>query len=184
MRLSEANWFTKLDVRGAYNLIRIKEGDEWKTAFRTRYGLFESLVMPFGLTNAPATFQSFNNSALAPFLDSFAIAYLDDVTGGPARAHGRNTTLVRGQEPHWGTAMSARGTGGQVCWRPAQPEDEGEAEGDRGREWHGLAVGTGGVFHPQDQDREASAMPQARDWSSASQEEQDQARRAGTTTTS
>ena len=74
MRLSEANSFTKLDVRGAYNLIRIKEGDEWKTAFRTRYGRFESLVMPFGLTNAPATFQSFINSALALFLDNFATA--------------------------------------------------------------------------------------------------------------
>jgi hypothetical protein len=46
MRLSKAQWFTKLNVRGAYNLIRMEEGEEWKTAFRTRYGLFESLVMP------------------------------------------------------------------------------------------------------------------------------------------
>ena len=64
MRLSKAPWFTKLDVRNAYNLQRIAEGDEWKTAFRTRYGLYESLVMPFGLTNAPASFQNFNNDAL------------------------------------------------------------------------------------------------------------------------
>ena len=79
MRLSQAKWFSKLDVRGAYNLIRMKEGDEWKTAFRTRYGLYESLVMPFGLTNAPATFQNFINTALAPFLDTFAMAYLHDI---------------------------------------------------------------------------------------------------------
>ena len=53
MRLSRANFFTTLDIRAAYNLIRMAEGEEWKTAFRTRYGLFESLVMTFGLANAP-----------------------------------------------------------------------------------------------------------------------------------
>jgi hypothetical protein len=79
MRLSKARWFTKLDVPGAYNLIRMAEGEEWKTAFRTRYGLFESLVMPFGLTNAPADFQRFINDVLAPFLDRFVTAYLDDI---------------------------------------------------------------------------------------------------------
>ena len=79
MRLAQARIFTKLDVRGAYNLIRMKEGDEWKTAFRTRYGLFKSLVMPFGLTNAPATFQNFINDALSPYLDNFATAYLDNI---------------------------------------------------------------------------------------------------------
>jgi hypothetical protein len=52
MRLSKAKYFTCLDIRGAYNLVRVAEGEEWKTAFRTRYGLYESLVMPFGLTNA------------------------------------------------------------------------------------------------------------------------------------
>jgi len=79
MRLSKAKYFTTLDVRGAYNLIRMAEGEEWKTAFRTRYGLFESLVMPFGLTNAPADFQTFINDVLRPFLDNFCTAYLDDI---------------------------------------------------------------------------------------------------------
>ena len=79
MRLQKAKWFTTLDVRGAYNLIRMAEREEWKTAFRTRYGLFESLVMPFGLTNAPADFQHFINDVLRPFLDVFCTAYLDDI---------------------------------------------------------------------------------------------------------
>jgi hypothetical protein len=78
MNLSKPKWFTKLDIRGAYNLIHIAEGEEWKTAFRTRYGLFESLVMPFGLTNTPAIFQNYINDVLAPYLDCFYTAYLDD----------------------------------------------------------------------------------------------------------
>jgi hypothetical protein len=78
MNLSKAKWFTKLDIRGAYNLIRMAKGKEWKTTFRTRYGLFESLVMPFGLTNTPATFQNYINDVLAPYLDCFCTAYLND----------------------------------------------------------------------------------------------------------
>ena len=73
-KLSGVRYFTKLDIRGAYNLIRIAEGDEWKTAFRTHYGLFQFLVMPFGLANAPATFQTFINDVLRPFLDLFCSA--------------------------------------------------------------------------------------------------------------
>ena len=79
MSVAQARIVTKLDVRGAYNLIRMNEGDEWKMAFKTQYGLFESLVMPFGLTNAPPTFQNFINTALVPYLDNFATAYLDDI---------------------------------------------------------------------------------------------------------
>ena len=78
-RLRSAVLFTKLDLRGAYNLVRIREGDEWKTAFRTRFGHFEYLVMPFGLCNAPATFQHFVNDIFRDWLDIFVIVYLDDI---------------------------------------------------------------------------------------------------------
>ena len=54
-QLGKARRFTKIDLRGAYNLVRMRAGDEWMTAFRTRYGLFEYTVMPFGLTNAPSS---------------------------------------------------------------------------------------------------------------------------------
>ena len=78
-RLQGARYFTKIDLRGAYNLIRIRPGDEWKTAFRTRYGHFEYTVMPFGLTNAPAVFQHMANDVFRDFLDRFVIIYLDDI---------------------------------------------------------------------------------------------------------
>jgi hypothetical protein len=78
MNLSKAKWFMKLDIHGAYNLIWIAEGEEWKTTFRTCEGLFESLVMTFGLTNALATFQNYINDILAPYLDRFCTTYLDD----------------------------------------------------------------------------------------------------------
>jgi hypothetical protein len=77
--LQKARYFRKVDIQGTYNLIRMAEGAEWKIAFRTHYGLFESLVMPFGLTNAPADFQHFINDVLCPYLDVFVTAYLDDI---------------------------------------------------------------------------------------------------------
>jgi hypothetical protein len=78
-QLGQAKIYTKLDLRGAYNLVRIKEGDEWKTTFRTRYGHFEYNVMPFGLTNAPAVFQHLMNDVFREFLDDFVVCYLDDI---------------------------------------------------------------------------------------------------------
>ena len=88
--ISRARWFTKLDVIAAFHKIRIKEGDEWKTAFRTRYGLYEWLVTPFGLANAPSTFQKFINYTLRGYLDEFCSAYVDDIliyTSGNRKQH-------------------------------------------------------------------------------------------------
>ncbi len=76
-RLGRAQRFTQLNLTNAYHRMRIREGDEWKTAFRTRYGHFKYQVMPFGLTNAPATFQGYINKILAEKLDVFVIVYLD-----------------------------------------------------------------------------------------------------------
>jgi hypothetical protein len=78
-RLSGAHYYTTLDLKDAYHRMRIKAGDEWKTAFRTRYGHFEYLVMPFGLTNAPASFQAYINKALSGHLDHICVVYLDDI---------------------------------------------------------------------------------------------------------
>ncbi len=78
-RLHTGKIFTKLDLRGAYNLLRIRPGDEWKTAFRTRYDHFEYTVMPFGLTNAPVVFQHLMNDIFRKYMDEFVVVYLDDI---------------------------------------------------------------------------------------------------------
>ena len=77
--LKNANIFTKLDLRNAYHLVRIREGDEWKTAFNTPSGHYEYLVMPFGLSNAPAVFQTLVNDVLRDMLNQFVFVYLDDI---------------------------------------------------------------------------------------------------------
>ena len=71
--------FTKLDLRNAYHLVRIREGDEWKTAFNTPTGHYEYLVKPFGLTNAPAVFQALVNDILRDMIDKYVFVYLDDI---------------------------------------------------------------------------------------------------------
>lgn len=71
--------FTKLDLRNAYHLVRIREGDEWKTAFNTPLGHFEYLVMPVGLCNVPAVFQALVNDVLRDMLNRFVFVYLDDI---------------------------------------------------------------------------------------------------------
>ncbi|KAK3559695.1 hypothetical protein QTP86_017674 [Hemibagrus guttatus] len=77
--LCGATVFTKLDLHSAYNLIRIREGDKWKTAFVTPTGHYEYLVMPYGLVNAPSMFQDFMHEVLREFLHKSVLVYIDDI---------------------------------------------------------------------------------------------------------
>ncbi|KAG9219616.1 hypothetical protein CCMSSC00406_0006062 [Pleurotus cornucopiae] len=79
-KLQNTRYFSKLDVRWGFNNVRIKEGDEWKAAFRTTCGLFEPLVMFFGLTNSPSTFQTMMNDLFRELItEGVVIIYLDDI---------------------------------------------------------------------------------------------------------
>jgi Reverse transcriptase (RNA-dependent DNA polymerase)/RNase H-like domain found in reverse transcriptase len=75
----KARFYTNIDLRHAYHLVRVSEGDKWKTAFRTRYGTFEWQVMPFSLTNGPAVFQCFMNVVFSNMLDVCVVVYIDDI---------------------------------------------------------------------------------------------------------
>ncbi|KAL0186184.1 hypothetical protein M9458_017854, partial [Cirrhinus mrigala] len=77
--LRGAQVFTKLDLRSAYNLVRVREGDEWKTAFVTPTGHYEYRVMPYGLSIRPSVFQTFMNEVFREFLHRFVIVYFDDI---------------------------------------------------------------------------------------------------------
>ena len=78
-RVASGKIYTALDLRGAYNLVRVKKGDEWKTAFRTPFGHYEYMVMPFGLTNAPAIFQSMMDRIFRDLIGVYVVVYLDDI---------------------------------------------------------------------------------------------------------
>jgi hypothetical protein len=108
-RVREARIFTKLDLRGAYSLIWIKEGDEYNTAFRTRYGHCEYRVMPFGLTNAPVTFQSYIDDFLWPYIDDLAVCYLDDILiySTNKNEHKEHVRQLLQQRKEWGLYCKA-----------------------------------------------------------------------------
>ncbi len=93
-QLRSAKLFTKMDLRYGYHLVRIAKGDEWKTAFATRHGLFEYTVMPLGLCNAPAVFQQMMNEILFDLLDHGVVNYIDDILVATEDDDEKHTRLV------------------------------------------------------------------------------------------
>jgi hypothetical protein len=77
--LAKAKWFPTLDPNFGYHQIRLKAGEEFKTAFQTHFGHIEFKVMAFGLCGAPGTFQGAMNSTLAPLLRKCVLVFFDDI---------------------------------------------------------------------------------------------------------
>jgi hypothetical protein len=96
-QLKGATIFTKMDLRSEYNNVRIKDGDQWKAAFKTNWGLFEPTVMFFGLCNSPATFQAMMNDLFRDMIDEgWLVIYMDDIliASNDLEEHRRRTRMV------------------------------------------------------------------------------------------
>jgi len=129
-RVQGSRYFTKMELKNGFNLIRIRDGDQWKTAFRTRYGLYEFNVMPFGLTNAPSTFQDMMNHVLSDVLDIGVLAYMDDILvyTKTEEEHDRLVKMVLGRLQNNGLAISPE----KCVWKAEKVEFLGYVIGRNG----------------------------------------------------